>query len=309
MRETRANYKSVELYAGGEILLPPKWYIDKMRKSGELEQRPDFINDFIEVGRVIEGFIAGVGTGFVDAAVGAVEDLYDLIMSIFTGEIFSQIADMFGTLWDMGWEGIWEAIKDFGTSTMQEVKDAWNNENPYQQGKYFGEIFGAILFEVVLAILTAGVGSVIRNSARVSKIMNLILNLKKIKAPDNVMDHADDIKKLNNKRNGPDIDATDTRKLDTDKKKTDPDKDKAHNSDNDTDKDKEKSDEEKNKENATELAVLKPCTKENIELQIERVSNTQKGFSCLRNREAMSELLGANFMGSDLEGTNLSSAD
>ncbi|MCR9174352.1 MAG: DUF4157 domain-containing protein, partial [bacterium] len=41
-----------------------------------------------------------------------------------------------------------------------------------------------------------------------------------------------------------------------------------------------------------DLAVLKPRTKGNIELQVERVSNTQRGISRLRNREAMTELLG-----------------
>ncbi len=221
MKETRANYQSVELYAGGEILLPPKWYIDDMRKRGEVEKRPDFVNMVIEGGRVVQGFIDGVGEGFVDALVGAVEDIYNLIVDIFTGQIFSQLADMFKTLWDLGFEGIWEAIKEFGVSTWEEMNAAWNNPNPYERGKYFGEIIGMILFEVVIAILTAGIGTLVKNSARFGKLMKMLpgwMNkLKKIPVPDDASKHLDDLKKLGN-GNKPDVDLPDKKKLDGDTK-------------------------------------------------------------------------------------------
>ena len=107
---------------------------------------------------------------------------------------------MFATMWDLGLEGIWEMIKDWGTSTWEEVQAAWNNPNPYERGKYFGEIFGMILFEVVLAIITWGVGSAIKNSARVSKIMNLFPDW----ADDMLRKHPDGHKNGDVELDGPD---------------------------------------------------------------------------------------------------------
>lgn len=225
MQETRANYESVELYTGGKVLLPPVEFIQEMRKLGEIEKRPDFVNAVIEGGRVIQGFIAGVGIGFWDALSGAVEDLYNLVVDIFTGEIFNQIAEMFNTIMDLGLEGVWDMIKDFGTSTWEEVVAAWNNPNPYERGKYFGEIIGMILFEVVLAILTWGVGTAIKNSTRVTKIMKLFPSwTKKIDKP-KYKNKYDNIDKPKDR----DID------LDKDKNKSDHDKDK---NDKESDKDK-----------------------------------------------------------------------
>ena len=219
MQETRANYQSVELYAGGEVILPPKEYIEKMRQSGQIEKRPDFVNFMIETGRVVQGFIDGVGEGFIDAIVSTAEDLYNMIVDIFTGEIFSQIADLFEMLWEKGLSGVWDMIKDFGTSTWKELKAAWNNPNPYQRGKYFGEIIGAVLFEVVLAILTAGIGTSIKLSVKVQKVLKWFpdLNTKKV-VPNNVDHYADDIKKMNKDK---DLD----RKKQQKDKETDKDKD------------------------------------------------------------------------------------
>jgi len=186
MKETRANYQSVELYTGGEVLLPPAEYINKMRQLGEVEKRPDFANVMIESGRLLQGFIAGIGIGFWDALKGAAEDLYNMVVDIFTGAIFDQLTEMFKTIMDLGLDGIWNAIKDFGTSTYEEVTAAWNNKNPYERGQYFGEIIGMILFEVVLALITYGAAAAIRNSARVSKIMKLFPSwTKKIDTPEN----------------------------------------------------------------------------------------------------------------------------
>lgn len=225
MKETRANYQSVELYTGGEVILPPVEYILKMRRLGELEKRPDFVNVMIESGRTLQGFIAGVGIGFWDAIIETGEDLYNAIVDIFTGEIFNQIADMFNMFMEKGLSGIWEMIKEFGTSTWEEVQAAWNNPNPYERGKYFGKIVGNILFEVVLALLTWGVGSVVKNSARAQKILKWFPNMnKKSVVPDDVDNYADDIRKMNRDK---DVD------LDKDKKNGDRDKDKDKDSDQD----------------------------------------------------------------------------
>ncbi len=198
MQETRANYQSIELYTGGEVVLPPAEYIKKMHQLGKLEKRPDFVNVMIESGRMLQGFVAGVGIGFWNAILETGEDLYNTIVDIFTGEIFKQIADMFKLFMDKGLSGVWKMIEEFGVSTWEEVKAAWNNPNPYQRGKYFGKIIGMILFEVVLALLTWGIGSVVKNSARAQKILKWFPNLKKKSiVPDNVDNYADDIKRMN----------------------------------------------------------------------------------------------------------------
>ncbi len=182
----------------GQSALPPVEYIHKMRQLGELEKRPDFVNVMIEIGRMLQGFITGVGVGFWDAIIETGEDLYNTIVDIFTGEIFNQIADMFKLFMEKGLSGVWDMIKEFGVITLEEVKAAWNNPNPYERGKYFGEIIGMILFEVVLVLLIWGIGSVVRNSARAQKILKWFPNLKKKPiVPDNVDNYADDIKRMN----------------------------------------------------------------------------------------------------------------
>lgn len=220
MQETRANYQSVELYAGGDVILPPVEYIEKMRQLGELEKRPDFVNVMIESGRMVQGFIAGVGIGFWDALVGTGEDLYNMIVDIFTGEIFNQIADMFNMFMEKGLSGIWDMIKDFGIAKWEEVKAAWNNPNPYERGKYFGEIIGMILFEVVLALLTAGMANGIKASAKVQKVLKWFPNMnKKSMVPDNVDNYADDIRRANRDKD-----------VDSKKDRTDDDRDKDNDS-------------------------------------------------------------------------------
>lgn len=201
MQETRANYESIKLYAGGEVILPPVGYILKMVQVGLVEKRPDFANVMIESGRMGQGFIAGVGIGFYDAIIETADDLYNMIVDIFTGEIFNQIADMFKLFMDKGLSGIWEMIKEFGIGTWEEIKAAWNNSNPYERGEYFGKIIGAILFEVVLALITYGVGSVVRNLARVQKILKWFPNINRKKITSKGVDkYKHDIEKLNGDR-------------------------------------------------------------------------------------------------------------
>lgn len=239
MQETRANYASIELYIGGEIILPPVGYIARMVQLGLVEKRPDFANAMIESGRMSQGFIAGVGIGFYDAIIETADDLYQMIVDIFTGEIFTQIADMFNLFMEKGLSGIWEMIKEFGIGTWEEIKAAWNNQNPYERGQYFGEIIGAILFEVVLALITWGVGSVVRNSARAQKILKWFpnINRKKITAK-GVEKHKHDIDKMNGDR-----------ELERNNTKDGNDRDKDKETDKETDEDKA--------ENAKALIVAK----------------------------------------------------
>lgn len=136
MIETRANYQSVKLYTGGEVVLPPVSYINEMRRRGELEKRPDFVNTLVDTGQVIRGLYDGVNEGFFEAFVSTGEDLYNMIVDIFTGEIFNQITDLFSMFMEKGLEGVWEMIKDFGMATWAEVQAAWNNPNAYERGKY-----------------------------------------------------------------------------------------------------------------------------------------------------------------------------
>lgn len=202
MIETRANYDSIKLYEGGEVFLPPASYIQEMRKKGELEKRPDFVNSMTDTVQLILGFRDGVNDGFINALVETATDLYSMIKDILTGEIFTQLVEIYKMITEKGVSGMLEMLKDVLGSKWEEVKAAWNNPNAYERGKYFGEIVGALLLEVVIAVLTWGIGTAIKQSARVAKFISRLPSLNKVKKlPDGDMDrYAVDVKKLDGKK-------------------------------------------------------------------------------------------------------------
>lgn len=202
MIETRANYESIKLYEGGEVFLPPANYIQEMRKKGELEKRPDFVNSMIDTVQLILGFREGVNDGFINALVETATDLYSMIKDILTGEIFTQLVEIYKMITEKGVSGMLEMLKDVLGSKWEEVKAAWNNPNAYERGKYFGEIVGALLLEVVIAVLTWGIGTAIKQSARVAKFISWLPSLNKVKKlPDGDMDrYAADLKKVDGKK-------------------------------------------------------------------------------------------------------------
>jgi hypothetical protein len=71
-------------------------------------------------------------------------------------------------------------VKGMWTQGEESFKAAWNNPNPEEKWKFFGKIVGMILFEVVLAILTAGAGLALNAAAKSSALVAKLPKLVKV---------------------------------------------------------------------------------------------------------------------------------
>ena len=197
--ETRKIYKTIRLYYGHWIRFPNLYYIKKQRALGTVGVRAGWKNSTIAVGRGIQGFIEGVETGFVQAAIDMVVDLWGLIKGIFTGELFRKgykLVKQFIALYDKeGIKGIWRVVSEFFIGMYKSFKSKWETPNPRQRWKFIGSIVGMILFEVAIAFLTGGAGNVAKWSGRFAKVFRKVPDLGGI-----VKAGSGKLKKLNRKQ-------------------------------------------------------------------------------------------------------------
>jgi hypothetical protein len=145
-----------------------------------VSSRPEWMNWTIGIEKGIWGFIAGIGIGFAEAAVDMVTGIWDMISGIISGKLFTDMIEMVGDLYEKGLEGVWDMVKGMWTQGEESFKAAWNNPNPEEKWKFFGKIVGMILFEVVLAILTAGVGAAVSAAAKTSVLVAKLPKLVKV---------------------------------------------------------------------------------------------------------------------------------
>lgn len=177
--ESRDIYQTIKLKAGMTVRLPSMAYIDLMRDLGKVGTRPDWMNAAISLARSVEGFLEGVVVGFVKGAVDTVKGLWDLIKGLLTGELIKQAYELYKQIEKKGMSFILELLKNFVMGFVNDFQAAWNNPNPYQKWKFFGELIGLILFEVAMAYLTAGAG-LSRHLAKFDKIMDALPALRKV---------------------------------------------------------------------------------------------------------------------------------
>ena len=177
--KSRDIYQTIKLYAGREIRFPTVAYIDYLRAEGKVGVRPEWKNTAIAFARSIEGFLEGIVTGFFKAAWDTVKGLWDLIKGIFTGELLNQAYELYKQIKEKGWSVIWDMIKGFAEGIINDFEKAWNNPNPYQKWKFFGEIVGMVVLEVVIAYFTAGAGAA-RHVGKVDKVLDALPALKKV---------------------------------------------------------------------------------------------------------------------------------
>lgn len=176
----RAIYQSVEIVAGTNVWLPDIVFIDGLKKAGFVSTRPDFVNDLADVGRGIGGFVAGIFEGFFGAIVDALEGLWeiakgilDTIGKIFTGELFSDIADIYDEITNLTWDKVLEIAKKLLSSVVEginEFESNWSHPDVYKRWNFRGKIVGNIILEVVLAIFTAGAGNALKWAGRLGKV-------------------------------------------------------------------------------------------------------------------------------------------
>ncbi len=177
--KSRDIYQTIKLYAGRDIRFPTVAYIDYLRAKGEVGVRKDWKNTAISVARSIEGFLEGIVVGFFKAIWDTLKGLWDLIKGLITGELLNQAYELYKQIDEKGWSVIWEMIKGFAIGIYDRIKTAWVDPNPYQKWKFFGEIVGMILLEVVIIYLTAGAGAA-RHIGKLNKLFEALPGLRKV---------------------------------------------------------------------------------------------------------------------------------
>jgi hypothetical protein len=174
MEEARKNFQTVKLREGGMLKLPTGEYIHELIDLGHVSSRPAWKNTVFKIGRSIQGFLQGVVEGFIDAAVDMVTGLWDLVKSIITGDIVDQAKTLYDTISELGWSGLWDLLKEAFFGEIIKLKKWIDGENPQKKWWAIGKIVGMIAFEIVLAIFTAGVGTALKASARVGKVLSRV---------------------------------------------------------------------------------------------------------------------------------------
>lgn len=195
--ENRMVYQTIRIKEGHNIELPSVAQIKQWQDEGKIGTRSDMANFMIEVGRSFEGFIEGVGYGFVMGAADLVTGIWDLIESIVTGSIIGDIADLIDMLSEMGAKEIFQLIGEaiLGVS-MEDFEKAWNNPNPYKKWHFYGEVVGRIIFEVLIVILTGG-GALAGKLGKLGKLNKIVDKMEDAKAVFNkkLGKKVDDLKK------------------------------------------------------------------------------------------------------------------
>ena len=163
----RTLYNKIKLSPGRIVRIPNQAYIDLQEKKGTLSSRPEFMNDMISLGRAHQGFIEGLWAGIYDETKSLVVGIWDLIKGIFTGELFANLWEFIKTIWEKGaWEGLLKPMLEALGKSWNTFWKKFNSGNPRLQAYLIGDLIGRLIFNIVLAILTAGATVYLAATAR-----------------------------------------------------------------------------------------------------------------------------------------------
>ncbi len=189
--EKRAILQSIEVKQGAQVKVPTKQTIDQMIARGTIEVRPDWVTAGIKTARIIEGLLEGIPIGIYEQAKDTVTGIWDMIKSIFTGEILDQLVDLYNALWEMSWEDVKKLLLGLLGIDPDEFERIWNSKNitTVERYKFIGEIIGRLIFEILIIVFTGG-AALARYSSKIPALAKLSRSLQKAKKiiPDNVAD-------------------------------------------------------------------------------------------------------------------------
>lgn len=88
-----------------------------MIASGQIRTRPEWFNKGVKFGRIVEGLFVGIPTGIAKQAVDSVVGVWDMIKSIFSGEILDQLVALYEAPSNMNTDMLLELLFDNGFTT------------------------------------------------------------------------------------------------------------------------------------------------------------------------------------------------
>lgn len=178
--DVRKNYRMIQIDAGGELRLPKYSYVQALRDSGEIGTRSEFENALITGARMGKGFMTGIQNGFINAGADAITGLWDMLKGLLNGQLFTDIYDMASAFMKMSWTELWKLAKQIIGDEIQKFVDISKIENVEKKYAAYGELIGAMLFEVAIAALGGGAVNMIKKLENVKELQGLVNVVKKV---------------------------------------------------------------------------------------------------------------------------------
>lgn len=175
-QDTEDFWNRVGVTSGFELELPKASTVIALRATYRNYGFTEFLDDLMYASQGILGFIEGFGEGFVDAGKGMFEDLWGMVSSILTGEIFGQIKQFYDAISNLTWDDFKELALNLLNTSVDEIQKIWNSNDPFEKWNFFGKITGALVFEVVVASLTGG-GAIAAKLGKMGKLGKLMSDL------------------------------------------------------------------------------------------------------------------------------------
>jgi len=123
----------------------------------------------------------GIPIGIYEQAKDTVTGIWDLIKSIFSGEILDQLVDLYNALFEMDWEDVKKMLWGLLGIDPDRFDEIWNSKNitTVKRYKFIGEIIGRLIFEIILMVFTGG-AALAKYSAKIPALAKLATSLKKV---------------------------------------------------------------------------------------------------------------------------------
>ncbi len=197
-KKARALYNSVQVPLHTILRIPTPAYIEYLAKIGKLSQRPDLVNEMINVGEIIvdvaagiAGVIVGIIEGFVvgiwDALVGLVDlvsSVIDVIKKLVQGTFIEDLKKMYNVMINLSWEDIKKLGDAISGGLISQIKN-FSQLSAFEKGRVIGKIIGMVLLEVVLAFFTGGAANAAKWAGKLGKFAKVAKTIAKV--GDNVL--------------------------------------------------------------------------------------------------------------------------
>ncbi|WP_281986314.1 AHH domain-containing protein [Aquimarina aggregata] len=192
-QKARELYKTVQVPLYTVLRIPTVAYIDYLAKIGKLSQRPDLVNEMINVGEIIvdvaagiAGVIVGIIEGFVvgiwDALVGLVDlvsSIIDVIKKLVQGTFIEDLKKMYAMMIGLSWEDIKKLGDAISGGLISQIQN-FSTLSAFEKGRVIGKIIGMVLLEVVLAFFTGGAANAAKWAGKLGKFAKVAKTIAKV---------------------------------------------------------------------------------------------------------------------------------
>lgn len=192
-QKARELYKTVQVPLYTVLRIPTAAYIEYLAKIGKLSQRPDLVNEMINVGEIIvdvaagiAGVIVGIIEGFVvgiwDALVGLVDlvsSIIDVIKKLVQGTFIEDLKKMYAMMIGLSWEDIKKLGDAISGGLISQIQN-FSTLSAFEKGRVIGKIIGMVLLEVVLAFFTGGAANAAKWAGKLGKFAKVAKTIAKV---------------------------------------------------------------------------------------------------------------------------------